>query len=201
MRTVMGSSRRSVKPADYAALRKIAKIIGGIPSEGGVLYDRAETLDSAIEVVRTLGKIPSRTVLKENAGSWLKLLIASGILPDGTRRTHFGTMVVARDGHDCLSLAEKEIDDLFSEHGIDHDREPRYPGTDFKADWSFTANGKTIFVEYFGLASRSEYAKRMSAKLAIAAEAGIDVVQFMPEDLKNLRAAFKERILTRLSTA
>jgi hypothetical protein len=194
-RAITGSGRLKITPADYKAIRRISEIIGGVPSESTLLFDRAPSLESAVEVIKLLHKLPSRTVLKKEAGSWLKLLILSGVLPDGTRRTRFGTMVVARDGHDCLSLAENEIDDLFTEYGIAHEREPHYPGSNYKADWSFVVGNKIIFVEYFGLASRAEYSKRMKIKLQLAAAAGIQVVQFLPEDLKDLRAVFKERIL------
>ncbi len=50
----------------------------------------------------------------------------------------------------CLSMAEKTIDDLLTEMGIDHEKEVPYPESAYRCD--FVSNG--VFIEYFGLSSR-----------------------------------------------
>ena len=55
-------------------------------------------------------------------GSWLNALILSDVLTDGTRHTSRGIQCIALDGHKCLSLVEKTIDDWFIEHNISHEK-------------------------------------------------------------------------------
>lgn len=56
-------------------------------------------------------------------GSYFKLLLKSGLVPEGTRHMRLGTMVLAKDGDMCFSLAEREIDDWMSKNGIVHEKE------------------------------------------------------------------------------
>lgn len=58
--------------------------------------------------------------------SWTDWLGQAGLLTDGIR-TSRGVAVMAKDGHLCRSLLERQIDDFFFEHDIPHHPEPHYP--------------------------------------------------------------------------
>jgi hypothetical protein len=175
--------------------KRIADLLGAVPDKMGFVYDQAETLEVAIEVTKLMHQLPSFQTLAKQHSSWFKLLVASGVLPEGTRPTRYGMMVIARDGHECLSLAEKTIDDLLFDRGISHEKEPRYPGADYRADWKILAGGTEVFIELFGLDGEPNYTKRKREKLAYAEQAGMRIVALERKDLVNLKHAFHEKIL------
>jgi hypothetical protein len=100
-------------------------------------------------------------------------------LEDGTRRTSRGTQCLARDGHVCLSLGEKTIDDFLHAFGIAHEKKQRYPEGDFRAD--FVANG--VFIEYFGLTGDSGYNAKTKLKQELCKKHGIKLISVYPSDL------------------
>src|SRR5262249_33238034 len=91
------------------------------------------------------------------------------------------------------------IDDLLFDHGISHEKEPRYPGADYRADWKILAGGTEVFIELFGLDGEPNYTKRKREKLAYAEQAGMRIVALERKDLVNLKHAFHEKMLV-LST-
>lgn len=122
--------------------------------------------------------------------SWFKALEQSGALPEGYRYSGTGVWCTAKEGHKCHSLAEQRIDNWLTEHGIDHTREPEYPGHDDynpsgrrKADWK-TEDG--VYIEYFGMVGDSSYDEKTEEKLALADEYGIDLLSIYPENLEDL---------------
>lgn len=178
--------------------KRVAEILGSIPDKNGYIFNQAQSLESAIEALKNVKNIHSTRDMIQHCGSWFKLLVASGILPDGTRKTHFGTMVIAKDGCQCLSLAEKDIDDKLFAHGIFHVKEPHYPDSNFRADWKILIDGKDVFVEFFGLHGDKNYNKRMKEKLEFAAAKNVEIIAFLPSDMSSLASAFEEKILSRL---
>ena len=96
-------------------------------------------------------------------GSWLNALILAEVSTDGTRRTSRGIQCIALDGHKCLSLVEKTIDDWFTEHNISHEKEPAYPyhphlnPSKMRADWKV----ENVLFEYAGLMEEPAYALKM----------------------------------------
>src|SRR3546814_9560476 len=52
---------------------------------------------------------------------WTHLLAEAGLIDDGLRMAR-GTILPARDGHLCLSLREKVVDDFLYQHDIEHER-------------------------------------------------------------------------------
>jgi hypothetical protein len=176
-------------------IKHISEITGLLPDEGGFMFDKAETLDSAVEIVKIMIGMPPLRDIRKSTGSWFKVLVRSGVLPEGTRKTVFGTMVLAKDGHECHSLAEKTVDDLLYKYGIRHEREPTYPGTNFRADWNIYVQGQEFFIELFGLDGQPEYMKRMREKIALAEELSIKMIYFDRKDMKDLVAAFNREIL------
>ncbi len=111
--------------------------------------------------------------------SWLAALIDAGVLEDGTRKTSRGIQTLAKDRHVCLSLGEKTIDDFLFDRGIPHEKEPRYPIGNFRAD--FLVNG--IFIEYFGLAGNPDYDAKIKKKMKICLDFGISLISIYPSDL------------------
>jgi len=194
-RAILGNPGAGESTSQLEKFKRIADLLGAVPHKTGFVYDQAETLEIAIEVTKLMHQIPSFQALAKQHGSWFKLLVASGVLPKGTRPTTYGTMVIARDGHECLSLAEKTIDDLLFEHCIPHEKEPRYPGAEYRADWKLIVGGADVFVELFGLDGERNYTKRKRDKLAYAKQAGMTIVALERNDLVNLKHAFQKKIL------
>ena len=123
-------------------------------------------------------------------GDYLTALFESGHLGDKPiLKTNIGYRVKANDGHICYSLAEKVIDDWLYRNGIIHDKEPLYPkemrilaGANFKADWKIG----NVYIEYFGLQNKPEYAKKSDAKLRACSELGINLIPLYPGDEHHL---------------
>lgn len=200
-KAVFGGPEEVKESSHLRCFKQISDLIGAVPNRSGFVYDQIESLEVAIEVTRLMFTIPSFERLEKHCGSWFKLLVASGVLPEGTRKTHFGTMVLAKDGHECLSLAEKTIDDLLHEHHIAHEKEPHYPGSDYRADWKIAIRGVDVLIELFGLDGQPSYMKRMRTKLAYAESVKMAVIAFDRNDLKHLRHAFQKKILSQVQAS
>jgi len=172
-------------------VQKRSELLGRVPSSGFARdWPDFAALDdeNATAVLRLLKTKPSQDRIKDHFGSWLSALISAGVLQDGTRRTMRGTQCLARDGHVCLSIVEKTIDDLLSDMGIPHEKEVRYPGSQYKCD--FKAKG--IYIEYFGLTGNPEYDAKTKEKLALAVRLGIAILPLYPEDVVNQSALRKK---------
>ena len=110
-------------------------------------------------------------------------LIEAGVLEDGTRKTSRGIHCIAKDGHVCLSLGEKTIDDYLYVHGVYHEKEPKYPEGNFRGD--FKVN--TTFIEYFGLTGNPEYDSKTEEKIRICKRRGVSLIAIYPVDLVSQR--------------
>lgn len=122
--------------------------------------------------------------------SWLKALIEAGVLDNNTRKTSRGTHTIAKDGHVCLSLGEKTIDDFLYSHNIKHEKEPHYPEGNYRADFLID----NVFVEYFGLKGNPEYDKKIKLKQKLCKKHNIKLISIYPNDiisLKKLQNKFK----------
>ena len=140
------------------------------------------------EAIILLNDIPDYQYYKEDFGSWFKTLIAANVLEEDTRKMSRGYMCLAEDGHECLSLGEKNIDDWLYRHNIEHEKEPRYPGEgNFRADWKV----KNYFVEYWGLKGQEDYDNKILLKREITKEYNIDLIEINPDDLNNLNEILK----------
>jgi hypothetical protein len=137
------------------------------------------TKEKRTDVLKVLTKKPTYNCVKKKFGSWLKALIESGILIDGTRETSRGTHTFALDGHLCLSLGEKTIDDYLHRNAIPHEREVYYPDTNYRAD--FVVGG--VFIEYFGLAGNADYDTKILVKKRLCELHKIKLIEIYPKDL------------------
>lgn len=163
-------------------LRDLASVVQRVPSQsfpGGKDDLRYLTTQERLAVLQVLNRKPSASRVKQLFGSWLKALVEAGVLEDGARRTSRGTHCLANDGHVCLSLGEKTIDDFLHSHGLSHEKEVAYPAGNFKAD--FATNG--VFIEYFGLTGNVDYDKKTKHKQRLCKRLGITLISLYPADL------------------
>ena len=163
-------------------LHDLALIIGRVPPKhfGGGMMDLIDlNTDERLSLFLLLRNKPSTKYVEESFGSWLNALIQAGVLEDGTRKTSRGIQTIAKDGHVCLSLGEKTIDDYLYTHGIQHEKEPRYPASNYRGDFKVGA----IFIEYFGLAGNAEYDAKIKEKIRLCKKYNIALVAIYPRDL------------------
>jgi hypothetical protein len=163
-------------------LNQLTIALEKVPSQGGGegMDDLIDLpLDKRLELLRLLKDKPSVKRVKEVFGSWLKALIEAGVLIDGTRETPRGIHTIALDGHTCLSLGEKTIDDFLYRRGIAHSKEPKYPDCNYRADFLVG----DVFIEYFGLAGDAKYDIRVNEKIRLCQALGIRLIALYPKDL------------------
>jgi hypothetical protein len=99
---------------------------------------------------------------------------------------------IANDGHVCLSIGEKTIDDLMYAAGIEHTKEPPYPEGRMRADFQVGSS----LVEYFGLVGDEVYDAKIDLKRGLAAKHGRALIEVYPADLADATA-----LAARLSAA
>jgi len=163
-------------------IKNLADVLKQIPPQNFEImspYFSGLSTKKRLRVMNIVKRRPTTERVKELFGSWLNALICAGILENGTRRTARGTHCLAKDGHVCLSLGEKTIDDFLYSLGITHDKEPRYPDSRLRAD--FLVSG--TFIEYFGLMGNAGYDEKTKLKKALCKEYGIKLISIYPKDL------------------
>jgi hypothetical protein len=124
--------------------------------------------------------------------SWTDWLGEAGLLTDGIR-TSRGVTVMAKDGHICRSLLERQIDDFFFDHGIEHETEPHYPFDleinlhGYRADWRLSDG---TYVEALGFTQNPVYMAKAQRKISLAAQHHIPVLTVTESELPNLLHIF-----------
>ena len=134
-------------------------------------------------------QMPAYDIYIEKFGNWLTALVKSGLLNDGHQRTVRGIQCLASDGHFCLSLGEKVIDDWLTSKDIQHEKEVRYPfDKDYNANWLSRTDWKVgdIYIEYAGLMSDTNYASKMDRKTKLSVSLGFQLIIIKPQDLDHL---------------
>jgi len=168
-------------------VRGVAEAGGRVPSPGVLRpsYGEIAPLDTErrVKMLDLLARRPDRKTIKWLYESWLSLLVESGVLADGTRPTSRCTQCIASDGHACLSIGEKTVDDFLTAHQVAHEHEPIYPGGRFRGDWRV---GEAI-VEYVGLAGDAAYDEKAAAKARECADAGVRLVALYAEGVADPR--------------
>jgi hypothetical protein len=175
--------RRGRSRAHLARLYELFLLTGRVPTQDfDALFYSCRDHDSILRLIELLKKTRTPHGYAEEFGSFFAALVASGILPDGSKKMMIGTMVLAKDGHLCLSIPEKEIDDFLCNHGLAHDKEASYPDCGFRCDWEvFAGRDRRVFIEYFGLMGNPDYAHRAHEKIALARSVGIELVPLYPD--------------------
>jgi hypothetical protein len=128
-------------------------------------------------------RLPTPVEMKTMFGSVFAGLVYAGVI-EGRIGT-YGYRCLARDGHECHSMAESIVDDAMAELGIRHEREPIYPfdaelnphGS--RADWLVYG----CFVELFGLLGREEYDAKVGRKRLLARKFGFTLIEITPSDV------------------
>jgi hypothetical protein len=124
--------------------------------------------------------------------SWTDWLGEAGLLADGIRSSR-GVTVMAKDGHICRSLLERQVDDFFYENGIQHETEPFYPFDPemnlggYRADWRL-ADG--TYVEALGFTNNPVYMMKAEHKIRLAKRYNIPIVTVTVANLRELPAIF-----------
>lgn len=135
------------------------------------------------DVFAVLDDKPSRDAIKKQFGTWFHVLVDAGVLNDGTQEMSRGTRCLAKDGHLCLSIGEKTIDDFLFANGIVHEKEPYYPEGNFRADFRVGE----VLIEYFGLTGNKDYDAKTRNKKHICKKHGIELVAIYPKDLVTVK--------------
>lgn len=172
-------------------LRRLADAIQRVPSQG--FEEHVETFttlsdEERVRLFKALKGKPRARAIKAAFGSWFNALCEAGILEGETQRLPRGTRCKANDGHLCLSLPEKTIDDLLFAHAIPHEKEPYYPDGRHRADFLV---GNTL-IEYFGLLCDPEYDKKRLIKRAIARDHNIEMIELEPKDVASINSLMKK---------
>jgi hypothetical protein len=169
-------------------LKTLATTLAVVPTASFLQRTDLATLsdDKQIAVVKCLLAMPSYKRYVKVFGSWFKALVLAGVLEGGAQPLSRGTRCFADDGHVCLSLSEKAIDDWLNAHGICHEKEPLYPRHPdlnptgrIRSDWRV---GRTI-IEYVGLLDEPDYFARIEAKRELARESGISLIVVEPRHI------------------
>jgi hypothetical protein len=171
-------------------VRRLRGALERVPPQG-VHYESLAGLDSRKrdEVAAALIVAPDpKFAMGVIGGNWLDVLRAAGLV-DGAWRPGRGTYCRAADGHLCRSLGELAVDDWLAARRIEHDLEPRYPGSSRRADWRLPDG---TFIEYAGMLLDEAYARKLAEKRAIAQDAGVRLVVLVPEDLGALERRLGE---------
>lgn len=116
------------------------------------------------------------------------------LLTDGVR-TGRGVTVVAKDGHLCRSLLERQVDDFFHDHKVAHEPEPHYPfdardnPNGYRADWRLSDG---TFVEALGFPNDPAYMAKANRKMKLAARYNIPMITLTHADTSNLPGIFSK---------
>lgn len=165
-------------------IRDLVSTLERVPPQAIISNPKAllppeDDLDRRVRTLALVGQKPAVVRVRELFGGWLQALTAAEVIDEAGLRTSRGTRCLAEDGHVCASYGEKTIDDLLHRNSIEHSREPRYPGTNYRADFQIADR----FVEYLGLAGNPEYDEKTRLKRKIAKENGITLIEILPKDL------------------
>lgn len=178
-----GKEGRSISKNDVISyIQDLTIVIERIPPKNfGEGYNDFLDLStkSRIEVFEILKRKVRPSQVNKLFGSWFHALVESGILNEDSQRMVIGTRCLAADGHLCFSLGEKTIDDFLYYNKISHEKEPKYPDSNYKADFMV----EDTFIEYFGLIGYKNYDKKIQLKRDICKKNKIKLIELYPNDI------------------
>ncbi|TCJ31047.1 hypothetical protein [Nocardioides jejuensis] len=184
------SAREAAMPH---ALKSLAEEVGTAPSLALLQLSIADGVTDRILACALRSVLPAKG--QHSTGNWMQWLQAAGVLEGGWRASR-GIISIANDGHHCRSMFERHVDDFFSQNHIPHQCEPTWPyhathnPTGLRrADWLLPGG---VHVEAAGMMSRGDYAAKMSAKVALAEELGIEIIVIQPSDVVRLDEVFSK---------
>lgn len=191
---IFDAGNDSAKKSEIIAYaQRLTDALGVIPAqnfgEGTEDFLHMNTKER-LAVFKVLDDKPSRDAVKKKFGTWFHVLVAANVLEDGTQQMSRGIRCLAKDGHVCLSLGEKTIDDFLFTHGIEHEKEPHYPEGNYRADFLVG----DVFIEYFGLTGNKDYDAKTRKKQRICKKHSITLVSIYPKDLVNSKKLEKKLV-------
>jgi hypothetical protein len=190
--TLFAMSDQASREEVLQYIRDLAEVTGRIPPQdfGSGEYDiRDLTTIERLAVLGVLRRKPSTEHVKNLFDSWFAALVASGVLSSDAQRMSRGIRSLASDGHVCLSLGERTIDDFLSVRGIPHEKEPKYPDGQHRADFLVG----DIFIEYLGLAGDPDYDAKTILKERMCRKSGRTLLLVFPRDLASA-SSLKKRL-------
>lgn len=181
------------KDALLPHLRDFVNACGFIPAANASPLDYSFTCRLSQEqwpsVFKAYGKMGGVENVKTHWNTWFKALSSSGVLPNGVMTTSRGIKCLAKDGHECHSLDEQQIDNWLSDHNLPHYKEPIYPAHPVlnptgkrRSDWLVGE----VYIEYFGLTGGKEYDKKTVEKIMLTKQLGLTMLSIYPANMKAL---------------
>ena len=169
-------------PSDFRANRELVALNP----------NRADMLALLVAMPDSMTCSKSLGVKQKGAGRWLATLQAAGVVGEAWKMPR-GVMTFAADGHLCRSMGELAVERYLIAHGIEHEVEPSYPDHPTlnpsgrkRADWLIGE----VWVEYAGMMSVDDYAKKMGDKVELAQKMGLNLLVLTPDDLPRLGGVF-----------
>ena len=152
--------------------------------------NREELIKDLQMYARQLGRTPNRndmnaitTIASENKyrsefGSWTNAVKAAGLKPNGKIYTSI-------NGTTCLSYYELLFTNMLENNSYEFTKEERYKNyivTDrqFRFDFIVCINGKSHFIEIFGITKNPYYKERTELKKKLCQENGIKLIEIYP---------------------
>ena len=168
-----------------STLRQYYEITGQLPRAKGAdttfidKYPRNAPHEEILNFLRLAWSWPSAAVVGSVFGDWQRALLSAGLLGRRAEPTTRGVRSVAADGHECFAYGERILDDWLHSQGIEHEREPPYPGTNYRGD--FLVGG--VIVEFLGLRGDPAYDAKTASKREVAERLGLPVIEVTPTNL------------------
>jgi len=169
-------------------LRELLDLFGYLPPQNATTYSLFCNipLEKFVGFIKLQPKVFYFNWYVDLYGGWLKAVKETGYLGDNEFiRSTYGYRTIANDGHICNSLAEKIVDDWLFANKIEHIKEPAYPDSvrdllksKVRADWLV---GET-YIEYFGLQTNEDYAKKTDSKILACQVSGVQLQPLYPGD-------------------
>lgn len=159
----------------------------------------------SFEYAKSVYELPSpRTVIRRLGCSWNDFVTMLGYEPHKNRSNR----CVAKDGSKCMSSAECLIHNYLLDNKVDNLRkeipyrdilsdEELVKDSGFKRlDWVFDIEGKTFYVEYFGMIGIEVYDKKVEEKLELIHKDGKEdnFIAIYPKDIKRLDDVFNNKL-------
>jgi hypothetical protein len=189
-RTIGTVSRREVE----AALRAYVAATGVVPVNQEMVRCIPNERPGQVRDVMAATRMTVRNLPEIGLWPWGKALVAAGVV-DGFVQTKRGLQSESKDGHWCLSIFERQVDDFLTNQGIHHEHEPRWPAHPefnprgaMRADWRLPDG---TMVEAAGMLDDPKYAAKIAQKRALANALDINLLLLTPEKVLKLDQIFK----------
>lgn len=157
-------------------------------------------LESGIEehVLRSIvpydGAFPPYRIDPRQASKLIDALLAANKAEVVFYKTNKGDDYIAEDGHCVRSQAELIIDNMLYGHRLAHAYEKRVQVGAKYMKCDFYIPSGDIYVEYWGLLDKPEYAARREEKLEMYRKARITPLELFPKDLESLSEVWTAKL-------